>query len=629
VKALVLAGLIAGAAWGPDARAAEKAREVRVEGPRRATAVVVRVESGRLRWNASLRGRPVIEDSPLGIVVDGVDLGEGAVLGRTNRYRAAERFPWRGVHSEAFDPSRGARVAVRHAKTGLTYFVQLRAFDDAVAFQLIVPGTGRRVPDAATRFRLPAGSTVWYHGLRDHYEGAYTQKAVAAVSEGEWAAPPLSFALPGGGGYGAITEAALAGYAGMVLQADGQGGFAERLGHAPPASYPFVLRYKEDEARRLSAPAAIDGTIATPWRLVLMGDTLDALVNSDAIASLSPPPDPKRFPQGMRTPWIRPGRALWRYLDGGENTLDGIKEFSRLAGELGFEYNLVEGLWQKWSDAELCDLVEYSKGRGVGVWLWRHSNTLHKAEERRALFAKLHDAGVVGVKVDFLDHEAKEVIDHYQDILRDAAEFQLMVDFHGANKPAGEARTWPNEMTREGIRGLEHRSMEAWATHDTTWPFTRLLAGHADFTPVVFGQRRKETSWAHQVASAVIVTSPLLVYGAHPASILSNPAADVIRSIPSVWDETRVLPASRIGELALFARRSGTTWFVAAMNGPSARTVKVDLAFLGAVPYRAVIVRDEADDPAAVEMETRSVRARDVLELPMRAGGGLVIRLAR
>ena len=107
-----------------------------------------------------------------------------------------------------------------------------------------------------------------------------------------------------------------------------------------------------------------------------------------------------------------------------------------------------------------------------------------------------------------------------------------------------------------------------------------MLAGHADYTPVVFGERRRETSIAHQIASAAILTSPLLVYGGHPASLLASPAVEIIKSIPSVWDETRVLPPSEIGELALFARRSGTTWFVAAMNGPTARTVKVPLSFL-------------------------------------------------
>jgi alpha-glucosidase len=247
------------------------------------------------------------------------------------------------------------------------------------------------------------------------------------------------------------------------------------------------------------------------------------------------------------------------------------------------------------------------------------------AAQRRELFARVRALGAVGLKVDFLDHEAKEVIDLYQAILKDAAEHQLMINFHGANKPAGESRTWPNELTREGIYGLEHRRVERWATFNPEFPFVRMLAGHADYTPVVFGERRKETSWTHQIASAALLTSPLLVYGGHPASLLSNPAVEMIKAIPSVWDETRVLPPSEVGELALFARRSGDTWFIAAMNGPTERTVRVDLSFLPRRSYRALIVSDSAEDAAAVQVETRDV-ARS-LDVVMRSGGGFIARL--
>ena len=202
-----------------------------------------------------------------------------------------------------------------------------------------------------------------------------------------------------------------------------------------------------------------------------------------------------------------------------------------------------------------------------------------------------------------------------------------MINFHGSNKPAGESKTWPNEMTREGIYGLEHRKVVAWGEFNATFPFVRMLAGHADYTPVVFGERRKETSWAHQIASAVILTSPLLVYGGHPASLLSNPAAEMIKSIPSVWDETRVLPPSEIGELALFARRSGDRWFIAAMNGPNARTLRLDLGFLPRGNYAALIVSDQLDTDGAVGVERRSLSGS--LQISLRASGGFVIRLSK
>jgi alpha-glucosidase len=182
-------------------------------------------------------------------------------------------------------------------------------------------------------------------------------------------------------------------------------------------------------------------------------------------------------------------------------------------------------------------------------------------------------------------------------------------------------------MTREGIYGLEHRRMEAWARFNATFPFTRMLAGHADYTPVVFGERRRETSIAHQIASAAILTSPLLVYGGHPASLLASPAVEIIRSIPSVWDETRVLPPSEIGEVAVFVRRSGTTWFVSAMNGPTARSVKVPLSFLEKGRHELLLARDNADNPGAVVIERGTKVAADALEISMRSGGGFVARL--
>jgi alpha-glucosidase len=220
------------------------------------------------------------------------------------------------------------------------------------------------------------------------------------------------------------------------------------------------------------------------------------------------------------------------------------------------------------------------------------------------------------------------VVDLYPVLLREAAEARLMVDFHGANKPTGEPRTWPNELGREGVYGLEHRAKE-WARHNTTLPFTRLLAGHADYTPVHFGDRRRETSCAHQVASAAVLTSPLLVYAAHPRTLLESPAVAMIKSIPSVWDETVVLPPSEIGDLAVFARRSGGRWFLAVLNGPEARTVRVPLSFLNSGTYRTLVVRDKADDAAAVILSESVTSKADTIDVDLRPAGGFVARFTR
>jgi alpha-glucosidase len=265
----------------------------------------------------------------------------------------------------------------------------------------------------------------------------------------------------------------------------------------------------------------------------------------------------------------------------------------------------------------------------VGLLFWRHSNRLETPQEQEEFFSRLHNLGVAGAKIDFFDHEAKEVIDHYEQLLEKAAEYKMVVNFHGANKPTGRARTWPNEIVREAVRGMESRSLRERARHETILPFTRFLAGHADYTTMHFGERRGDSSWAHQIASLAIFASPLLTVAAHPQAVLDNPVVDVIKSIPAVWDETIVLPESKIGELAVFARRTGDMWFLAIMCGPQAKTIRVPLSFLGSGRYKASMIFDNKENAAAVVTEERVGRRYDTLKIEMINGGGFVGRFSK
>ena len=615
---------------GSTGLASGVSKDVSVSSPdKRLELTLLTDASDRLQFHVAFANRTVIERSPYGFTVDAVDLGQGVQVTDVSTYRRSDSYQWRGVHSRATDACNGARIELRHTASRTALTLEVRAFNDGVAFRTLVPGSGSRVVDESTTFVLPAGSSAWYHDLRGHYEGSYSRKEISEIPEGDWAAPPVTIKLPENAGYVAITEAAIIDYAGMALQADGKRGLRLRLGHAHPASYPFTLRYGQEMATRLSQPAALDGPITSPWRVIMIGADLDALVNCDIVHDVSPPADARLFPNGFDTEWVKPGRAVWKYLDGGgDGTLDVMKEFSRLAGELGFEYNLLEGFWQRWPEADLRELVQYSRQRNVGIWLWKHSRDIRDPAAREAFFQLAQNVGAAGVKLDFFDHEAKEVMDLYRAALKGAAEHKLMVDFHGANKPAGESRTWPNEMTREAVSGMERRSMQAWSSHTTTVPFTRMLAGHLDFTPMLFGERRRETSWAHQIATAAIFTSPVLIYGAHPQNILDNPAVEMIKRIPSVWDETRVLPFSEIGEVAAFVRRRGEEWFVVIANGPSARRVDVPLSFLARGTHDAMLVRDDLENPAAVKVESTTVRPADSLHVDLRAAGGFIARFA-
>jgi alpha-glucosidase len=192
-------------------------------------------------------------------------------------------------------------------------------------------------------------------------------------------------------------------------------------------------------------------------------------------------------------------------------------------------------------------------------------------------------------------------------------------------------------MAREGVFGMEFRG--PWAKHNATIPFTRMLAGHIDYTVISFGDRRSETSETHQLASALVLQSPLLIFAEHPQNLLDHEAVEFIKQIPSVWDETIVLPESEIGEVAAFARRSGDKWFVSVMNGESGKNITVNLSFLGEGDYTAMMVQDKKPEMAMVSLlrsrktfgvqkgvniANATVTSRESLLIELIPGGGFV-----
>ena len=441
--------------------------------------------------------------------------------------------------------------------------------------------------------------------------------------------------MPGNAGYGSITEANLVNYSGMALEADGRRGWIVGLGHRHPINYPYELRYGREEAKRLGKPAAVTGTITTPWRVVMVGRDLNTLVNSDILPNLSPPADPKLFPQGIKTPWVEPGLAVWDYVDRNyekseASQFERMKNFSRMAGQIGAKYHILEGFRVRLvgrSGPGVRRLLE-AAGRAGAVLAAQPGPA-----DARGAGGVLLAAAPAG-RGRGQDRLLRPRSQGGRRPVRGAArrrrrEYQCVVDFHGANKPTGRMRTWPNDMIREAVRGMESSSLRERARHETILPFTRYLAGPADYTTMHFGARRGDTTWAHQIASLATFDSPILTIAAHPQSVLDNPALDVIKSIRAVWDETIVLPESSIGELSIFARRDGDTWMLAVMCGPQARTIKVPLSFLGEGTYKASYVRDDKTRDDAEVVEQGTARRTDTLTIEMRSGGGFVGRFVR
>jgi alpha-glucosidase len=201
-----------------------------------------------------------------------------------------------------------------------------------------------------------------------------------------------------------------------------------------------------------------------------------------------------------------------------------------------------------------------------------------------------------------------------------------MVDFHGALKPSGRERTWPNELTREAIRGREHKIPDL--LHEAILPFTRYVQGPADFTPTEFrADKLQRSTWARELGQAIVYTSPLLCYSGNPEDYLKSDALDIITAVPAAWDETVVLPGSEIGELAAFARRTGDEWFIGVINGGKPRKLEMSLNFLGAGNYTMDNLADAPDRFDAWVRTKNTVTSASSFNADLRAGGGLVARI--
>jgi hypothetical protein len=265
---------------------------------------------------------------------------------------------------------------------------------------------------------------------------------------------------------------------------------------------------------------------------------------------------------------------------------------------MNWPYVLVDADWdRKIGYQRIAELAEYARGRGVGLLLWYNSSgawnetvyspksRLLTREDRRAEFARLRSMGIRGVKVDFFPGDGASVMQYYRDILRDAADFELMVNFHGASLPRGLQRTFPNLMTVEAVKGLEFVTFEQAnadreATHCAMLPFTRNLFDPMDFTPMTLGDIpniERKTSNGFQLALPVLFLSGIQHLVTTPEQMRAVPdyVQDYLRRLPGQWDESRFVDGYP-GRFVVIARRAGTRWYVAGING-SDKAMKLDL----------------------------------------------------
>ncbi|MET7331767.1 glycoside hydrolase family 97 catalytic domain-containing protein [Nonomuraea sp. NPDC005650] len=554
-------------------------------------------EQGRPSVAVSRGGAAVLDPSPLGVTTEQADLTTGLRLsGRSSRAVVEKYTTTAGKRLQRLSVMNETRF--RFARGDAELDLVVRAARDGVAYRYELPGAGAVLGEASA-FDVPAGSTAWLAGHRRDYENPFIQ--YAEVPAAEYQLPAL-FGV--GRNYLLLAESALDG------------------------SYTGPRLVRDQDAYRIAlwdARVPYTGGLTTPWRVMVTGD-LATVTESTLVDDLAP---------GSRladTSWVKPGKVLWSWLAGGrsvQQSLERQKEFVDYAAQHRWPYVLVDAGWyddpvtgeRAWTDRTpeftwMPQLVEYGRARGVGIMAWLRFSDFDTHDKRVERFGLLHQWGVKGVKLDFIDSEAQERLRWYDETLRDLADNQLMVNFHGSTVPKGINRTWPHVMTMEGVHGAE-KSSNLTTSHLAALPYTRNEIGSMDYTPMAFQRAGRPTSDAHELALSVVFESGLENLAGSLDAYRARPEAErFLDQVPTVWDDTRLL-SGRPADHTVLARRSGDRWFVGAGVSGAARTLQVPLGFLPG-RWLVEVTRDGAD---GLVREAHVLRG-GTLAVEVRAEGG-------
>ena len=607
----------------------------------------------RAYYTVSYNGAPVLVDSPLGLDFLGArPLDEDFEVVGSARESVDRTWENRfGAKRIVPDRYNQLTVSLRERQApGRRVDLIFRAYNEGVAFRYFLPKQ-----EALGSFTLASENTGFYFAgdasayalnmgrFNTHNEGEYARTKLKDIKPASIINLPFLVELPGGL-WAAILEADLIDYAGMSL--GGASGFSNGL-----------VSKLSVYAPRKAEQAVVGATPkSTPWRVVMVGPTPGSLIESNyLILNLS-------VPCALSdTSWIQPGKAAWDWWSGsfarnvpftpGMNTAT-MKHYIDFAAARRLEYMLVDAGWAPQApgerledilkfipEANIPEIIDYGKSKGVKVLLWVEWRALDaRLDEALALYEKW---GAAGIKVDYMNRDDQEMVNLYEKWVRKAAEHHLVVDFHGAHKPAGLRRTYPNLLTQEGVMGLEFSKWTERVTPEyaVTIPFTRMLAGPMDFTPGAFrnaarGQFKardiepmSQGTRAHQLAMYVVYESPLVMVSDHPEAYAGQPGVEFLEKVPTVWDETLVLQG-RPADNIVIARRNGKSWYLGAMTNWDGRGLSIPLGFLGQGKYEARIFADGADaDTAATSLKvsTRTVKADMTLNVHLASGGGLAV----
>jgi alpha-glucosidase len=637
----------------------------------------VEAAGGQLAYRVAFRGRPVLEWSNLGLILENT-----AALGPAVRIESSQASSqdetWVPVASKA-NPIRNHNNAVmvrtvEKAANGRRLVVEARAFDRGVAFRYVVPEQPSlkevRILNESTEFRFSKDAYTFSlisRGFQTSSEDDYHQLAIGGLHPEYLVNLPVLVEVPGIAWVG-LTEADIEDYSNLYVTAPGNGTLTARLAtRVEDINTSAAIARSFDPQADASKVSVIAPTpVRSGWRVLMITNQPGQILESNTVLNLNPPS------AIGDTSWIQPGKTSWDWWNGsqakgvaapGMNN-ETMKYYIDFSARNKFEFLLIDGGWsarlptpagqigysprfgrqlltKSIPSIDIPMLVEYAKSRNVRIWLWARFRDMY--DQMDEAFAQFEKWGIAGVKVDLMDRTDQWMVNWYRTLAKKAAEHHLMVDFHGAFKPDGMQRTYPNVLTREGVMGAEYNKWSARITpqHNVTLAFTRMLAGPMDYTPGGFDNVTRENfvprdtapmvmgTRAHAIALYVVFESELQMIADSPGAYEGQKELEFLKAVPASWDEIRVLSGVPPKYITI-ARRRGKEWFVGSITDWDGRELDVPLSFLGNGSYDAEIYADgpnAAAQPKDSVLEKRQVDARTVLKLKLAPGGGSAIRL--
>lgn len=530
-------------------------------------------------------------------------------------------------------------------KQGSKLDIIFRAYDDGIAFKYYFPQKDKSeytVTGELSGFNLPEGlawmqpydsSTAYAPAYERNYEGEMAIGTQAPFDDG-WCFPALFETQDH---WILLTEANLKdNFYGSHLSPEAENGLYTIT---PP---------EEDEAFGYGNAKAVS-TLPwdMPWRVIMLGDQVGDIVESNLVNHLS---DPSIIADAS---WINPGRASWGwwsgYLNQTSDTPEKLKRFIDFAQVMGWEYSLIDAGWNSRKGLDLKELVTYADKRDVKLLLWYNSggplnkvnagprDFMYYPEMREKEMKRISELGIKGVKIDFFGSDKQDFMKLYIDILEDAAKHKLMVNFHGSTIPRGWSRTYPHLISYESVKGSEgyiyHADFEENAPlHNAILPFTRNVIGSMDYTPVAFSVQQvpHKTSYGHELALSVVFESGIQHFPDKPEVYLGLPEQVVafLKQVPAAWDDTKFV-AGYPGKDIVIARKQGDVWFIGGINGEGyEKQVEVDFGFLEPGEYEVQIITDGENNKSfkSLRKGITNESSETVKVLPI---GGFVMKIFR